>query len=492
MADLDYTIAVFPFLKTSAPVKIGNHLFRSTDDVDELPPLYAKAVRELAPMLFVQGDLRVRSATYTVIPGLEVHSGDPRLAQLRCLREVVAYLYSFPHPVFDNVFLSADEVSLVLFTPGQVTSYLTRPSHHTSFTSPPSGPEPGKFGEVPGYRGLYNFRHHFWLEPGSRLYGPKPHMVLNISQDLSSDLEQWGIARNDFSLLLDLLNKPETAASQRVYSALHWYTAANEHGIDESEAVLNLAVAFETLLRLPEVAKTERLVDAISLLLGRTERLDDWAEQFYNARSRVAHEGGVADRYFHASDPKKRQIHDIFGSLMLYGRQVFQLCLGTLLVGMDLAARADLQEKLITNNERYQRICEMLKGSAGTPSERLLALAPTVQALERYHFVASGIESGPRLAAASLAAAALSKCDHSLPDEVAKALASCASSKREDSELNRLAAVAALDEAFGKPELPLLGQEVRVVREIVHLVWMSLFQQYYRLKESSQGRSAPI
>jgi hypothetical protein len=38
-------------------------------------------------------------------------------------------------------------------------------------------------------------------------------------------------------------------------------------------ALLNLAVAFEALLKLPDSSKTERLVDAISLLLGRTERL---------------------------------------------------------------------------------------------------------------------------------------------------------------------------------------------------------------------------
>ena len=64
-------------------------------------------------------------------------------------------------------------------------------------------------------------------------------------------------------------------------------------------ALLNLAVAFEALLRLPDSSKTERLVDAITLLLGRTERLDDWAQQFYAARSRVAHEGKVGNRYYY-------------------------------------------------------------------------------------------------------------------------------------------------------------------------------------------------
>jgi hypothetical protein len=86
-----------------------------------------------------------------------------------------------------------------------------------------------------------------------------------------------------------------------------------------------LAIAFETLLRLPEFSKTDRLVDAISLLLGRTGRLDDWAEQFYAARSQVAHEGQVRDRYFYAPGGNKRSASGVFGSLMLYGRQIFQL-----------------------------------------------------------------------------------------------------------------------------------------------------------------------
>jgi hypothetical protein len=153
--------------------------------------------------------------------------------------------------------------------------------------------------DVPGYRGIYNFRHYFWVEPGSRLYGPKPHITLNISQDLQIDLEHGFCQRPDYHLLLQSLEKPLTPATVRIYSALHWYNAANEESIDRDRALLNLAVAFEALLRLPDSSKTERLVGAITLLLGRTERLDEWAKQFYDARSRVAHEGLVQDPYFY-------------------------------------------------------------------------------------------------------------------------------------------------------------------------------------------------
>jgi hypothetical protein len=481
MTEADFAVAIFPFLKTSAPVRIGGYIFRSTTDVEGLPPHQAKAIGELSQMLFAQNDLRVKSASYAILPALEVHSGDRRLVELAHLRDVVAYFYAAPHDIFENVFLSPEEISLVLFTPSRVSVFLTRPEHHTESIAPVSGPEPDPGHYVPGYNGLYNFRHSFWVEPGSRLYGPKPHMTLNISQDLYSDLKHWMAGLPHHHLLLDLLEKPASRTSNRIFSALFWFNAANEAGLNYSQALLNLAIAFETLLRLPESSKTDRLVDAISLLLGRTERLDEWAQQFYTARSQVAHEGAMRDRYFYVSGNQRRQVSDVSGSLMLFGRQIFQLCVGTLLAGIDLAERADLREKFVGNNERYKQICQLLEDKAGTASARLLSVAPIIRALERYRFVASGIDPGPQLAAVRLAANALAECNQTLPDDLVEIVAKCAASKRADGEFQQLAIIESANAVFEK-ELSLLTPEARTVRDIVHLVWMSLFQRYFWLK----------
>ncbi|MBH5396417.1 hypothetical protein HZZ13_01120 [Bradyrhizobium sp. CNPSo 4010] len=165
MTNSDFAVAIFPFLKTSSPVRIGGYNFRSTEDVEGLPPHQATAIDELARMLFVQSDLRVKSASYAILPDIEVHSGDPRLRHLAHLRDVVAYLYAAPHDVLETVFLSPEEISLVLFTPSRVSALLTRPEHHTESVTPLSGPEPDKGDYVPGYNGLYNLRHAFWVEP---------------------------------------------------------------------------------------------------------------------------------------------------------------------------------------------------------------------------------------------------------------------------------------------------------------------------------------
>jgi hypothetical protein len=90
--------------------------------------------------------------------------------------------------------------------------------------------------------------------------------------------------------------------------------------------------------------------------------------------------------------------------------------------------------------------------------------------LKRYRFVAGGIDTGPLLTAARLAATTLAACDQLLPDDLANALAKCAASKREDGELRRLAAIETLNAAFEKLEISTLTAEARNVRDIIYLV----------------------
>jgi hypothetical protein len=491
MTDPPFSIAVFPFLKTSGPVAIGGYTFRSTTDVADLPPEQAEAVTEIAQMLFVQADRRVKSACYAIIPSLDIHLPSPAIDQLAHLRAVLAYLYASPHEVFGNLFLAPEEISLILFTPDPVSVFLVRPQHHTENVSAVTGPAPNTHHEVPGYRGLYNFRHYFWAERSWRLYGPKPHMTLIIAQDLKIDLEHRFPQRPDYHLLFELLEKPLTPAARRIYSALHWFNAANEEGIDSDRALLNLAVAFETLLRLPDSSKTERLVDAIALLLGRTERLNEWAHQFYKARSEVAHEGRVEDPYFYVpTDKRPRQPVGLSGSLMLYGRQIFQLCLGTLLVGIDLAERADLLEKFVSNNERYQKICDLLRTETGTPVEKLLSLEPTLRALQRYQFVAGGeVSRGTLISAMRHTAETLIASEQTFAEDLSDALARVNASKREDGEFILLATIKELVEAFKATESANLTPEARIARDLVEIAWMKLFEIYYWLSDRDQSHT---
>jgi hypothetical protein len=46
-----FSIVVFPYLKTSGPVRFGPYLFRSTDDLEGLSKAQVTAVTEVTAML---------------------------------------------------------------------------------------------------------------------------------------------------------------------------------------------------------------------------------------------------------------------------------------------------------------------------------------------------------------------------------------------------------------------------------------------------------
>ena len=57
-----------------------------------------------------------------------------------------------------------------------------------------------------------------------------------------------------------------------------------------------------------------------------------------------------------------------YQSLISYGRQIFQICVGSVLFGTHLAQRSELHDKLTTNQERLERICKTLNISHSGPS----------------------------------------------------------------------------------------------------------------------------
>lgn len=481
MVSPPFAIAIFPFLKTSGPITIGGHTFRSTDDLEGLDRSEASAVEELAQMLFVHGDLRVNSASFALIRSMDIHGNDERLTQLARIRAVLCYLYGSPHEVFGYVALNPEQISLAMFVPDKVSIHITRAEHHTSSVGAGARAQPDAFGYVAGYRGLYNFRHYFWLEPGTRLYASSPNLGLNIHQDLYADLSQHVPHRPDYQILPTLLDRPVSPAALRIYAALDWFNRANESDLELDRSILNLAVAFEALLGLPEASKTERLVDAIALLLGRVERLQSWAEQFYEARSRVVHEGRLGDPYFYVDQKGGQQ--DIYGSLMLYGRQIFRLCLCTLLVGIDVAERADLQEKLISNRERYEKICRCLDSAETSAANRLLSIEALVRSLQRYHFMPEGpFPLEVILGAAQRASACLWDCAFPMPDSLTAALKGMATSTRKDDILVRLRAVERLEKEFKAAEKAELRREAAIVANLISSAWMKVAPNFFWLE----------
>ena len=66
-------------------------------------------------------------------------------------------------------------------------------------------------------------------------------------------------------------------------------------------------------------------------------RLNSWAVQFYAARSDVAHEGRTDRLRLMPTVQKLNEEGPEYQSLISYGRQIFQLCVGSVLFGTHLA-----------------------------------------------------------------------------------------------------------------------------------------------------------
>lgn len=361
---------------------------------------------------------------------------------------------------------------MAIFSPGKFFVSLVRPEHHVIATETRNDLIGDHRGEVAGYRGLYNFRHHFWVTERSRVYGPKPNMTLNLYQDLASDLDRAACARADHALLRKLLEGPTSDAYTRVFTAVKCFNAANDSANEELAAIVYLAVAFETLLRVPSDQKSERLIDAISMLLGRIPRLDVWARQFYDARSRILHEGNADQLRFVAADSPEGRGGLIYQSLLSYGRQVFQLCLGAVLVGIDLAERSGLAETLITNQERFQRICKVLDDSTVDPAENLRRIAAMVSSASQYRYVGEpGLQMEPMIGAARLAAKALLQVPFEMTPQLAQSLEQFVTAQRTADHVLQLGALKSVNSHLKQGSKGASGSAEAAGLELLTLVW---------------------
>lgn len=492
--DKTYSVVVFPLLKTSGPARLGSLEFRSTEDLNGLPEDRAASVTEITRMLFALGDQRIKRASYAIVDRVELRNAPMELDALGDIEAVVAYLYASPRHEFNALFLTPEHASIAVLTPNRVAAALVRLLHDVIDMHEHQSAEDAN-GFVDGYDGLVGFRHHFWVVPGSRLYGTTPRPTLNVHQDLASDLERFRSARADYRLLLELLNEPDRGGDigHRVFTAIRWFNRANSEHRDEAESFICLSVAFETLLRLPQDAKTSRFIDVIDLLLGRPPRLEDWATQFHKARSRAVHEGAAGQAAFvPKSTSGKEKGATTYQSLLAYGREIFQLCLATVLTGASLSSRADLPTKLISNSERFETASRILNDDSQPLSVRLEQLDPLASAINRYLYVPdTGLTLPMMLGTCRAAARVTLQSTGEIDDRLRYALAALADAPRTDDHLDQLEALHTLVNHLKElQDRTATGVQYAVIT-LLEDTWHYSFQYYFSTKRAGEVPEAP-
>lgn len=443
-------------------------------------------------MLFASGNQQIERASYAVTDRVDLDYGGEKLGPLGDIEAVVTYIYARPRHVFDQIFLRPEETTMAVLTPDQVPPSLVRHDFNVLSVVPESPLEINELGWVNGYSGVLGFRHSFWVGPGSRLYSTVPHPTLNRSQDLALDVKRASAGRADYRLLLELLNKRGVSrhVRSRVFTAIRWYNRANSRHRDEAESFICLSVALETLLRVPREAKRNRVVDAISLLLGRDPRLEEWAKQFYSARSGVVHEGSLSQPSFVVRPATVRRREIAYQSLLAYGREIFQLCLGTVLTGASLSSRADLETKMIANSERFEKIIQILQDDSVSPTEGLRQIEPHVLAIRRYRWVKdTGISVSSIMAACHDLAKVTLESGREITEDVRKPLTELATAPRSEDSFERMQALCMLAEATERFKVPTESGLSDHVASFFGDCWMYVYRDYYRTREE-RGRAA--
>jgi len=424
------------------------------------------------------------------LPRFDLDKTEPGVAELERIQAIVAYCYSAPRHTFGDIFFHFEQASLAIFSPQPVTTFLVRPDHHVlpALELPPL--EADEWHRVRGYEGRYNFRNPFWVVRGSRLYPPVPHISMNDGQNLASDLGRAFTEGPQHHLLPTLIQEPLSENAERAMTAIRWYNRANSYLVDDSEAILFLSVGFEALLGLPRDSKTDRFIDAVSLLLGRVPRLNSWAVQFYAARSDVAHEGSTNRLRFMPTVQKVNEAGPEYQSLMSYGRQIFQLCAGSVLFGTHLAQRSELHDKLTTNQERLDLICKTLNDRSLAPSDRFTAIDDIVATVDEFRYISeTGLSIGTMLGALQAGAKSLLECDPSRDPAIKAQLSDLSVAKKSADGYEILVALEAWHNMMPKGPLEPRSPE-GIMRRLTEIVWHYNFMRYFWMKEQREKKAA--
>ncbi len=492
-------LAIFPYLKTSEVVCLRGIEFRSSDDLGVLSGETRAHFETLFQMFFLRGDMRIDRMSYAYLP-----SGPDEAAfreQLRVLSEVqtiVCYFYSAPHPTLGDPFLTQEHSSLFCFSPASVLHSLVFPEHNTVYVGPDgSRPEANERGELEGYEVRLHGELQSWIAPGCRIHPPAYGLWINISQDLFLLCEQL----KDSSLhkpLAQLLAAPVERAEipQAVLTALKWYNRSLSISAAEEIAVINLAVAFESLLELERGPKvTGRFKEAVLTLVGRFPRFDTWLRQFYAARSQIVHEGQSANLMF-AARGQSSQPEGPYRSLVSFGRRLFQICLSTRLFGMRSVSATGIFTWLTTNQERCERVCECLAARESSAVDRITSVKDDILGIDRFSFVPED-----NLSIITMLSAAKSLAETYLatdPEETSEVLAQVkrladSGVRTEPEHREALDALRNIKEAL--PEVIVYGGGPRTARELlivfISTVWRYWFMYYYHLMRSADEAEQP-
>jgi hypothetical protein len=193
------------------------------------------------------------------------------------------------------------------------------------------------------------------------------------------------------------------------------------------------------------------------------------------------HEGDTQLLRFVPEGSQKKNESALYQSLISYGRQIFQLCLGTLLTGTELSENAGLKDKLITNQERFQKLCMVLSDDSIGAREHLERIVPIVAAIRQYRYAPeTGLQIEAMLGAIRSAVKRLLQQNEVASEKVREQLERFSAAERTNDHFRELDALRGLHDVFQTSNVE-VGCSAPV-RDLVDVVWNYVFMHYFWIK----------
>jgi hypothetical protein len=197
----------------------------------------------------------------------------------------------------------------------------------------------------------------------------------------------------------------------------------------------------------------------------------------------VAHEGKLSQGRFMIPRPGRQSEHLVYHPLLVFGREIFRLCVGAITHGAYLAESRDIAAKLKTNSERFEELCRVLDEGPMTDAKRAIEIRRLVSEINRYRFVG---ESGLSVAAIIGAVQRAVKGLINLQTPLMRLELTELSKFAAVSAKNELAALEALSKLHALPptqQTTRIAEPELTVWQLIDIAWMYTFQYYFRLKK---------
>lgn len=372
--------AVLPYLRTSESFRMRGLYFHSSKALDtneSLSPEDKGHLKTIFTFFYDAQGEPIEEMIYASIPLDNAKISNEYIIKILEARQLLAYMYTTPES-WGGTFLKHEHADTYVVLAKEFPILALETSEGESFE-----------GWAEGYEVWLNYFHLAeYLSPAyaHKIFPVSPGFWLNRGHDVSFSLSRLG--HRNWALEELMLADDDDFSQDRVYVAMEWYnrSCSFKAGLDQS--IVNLAIAFESLFGLEgNESKTQRLTDALLMLLGNHARIRSWVTQFYDARSRIVHEGYTERQLYYAvNDPKKiSEKIPTYGSLASHGRLIFRLCMQAILSTKMRADETGLVATFHHNQERLHNIHAILSDSSST-QERLKKISSEVKHLVEHSF----------------------------------------------------------------------------------------------------------